>query len=262
MTYYLDPAKNTYSYNLSVAHEMCAAEQFATKQAHKDCLTRIQRAYECLRDKRDLKALEAAGFNWFDIPMELRHCRHEKHFDLFCAALGNDDAGRVFYLQREQQRIKAMPVVKPTPSSLRLLHKRLKNLHQPKAAAPKTERSATHVGSCQICGRKHKVDVKTGRIASHGYHKNFGFHSNQCFGTYSFPYETHTDRLEEWLDKMRLVLQRSVSQYHTAKEQGDNAAAAKHSTYSATVRHNIEQTITRIAAHKPNQPLTPVEELV
>lgn len=234
MTYYLDPSKNTYEYNLSVAHDMCAAEQFATKQAHKDCLTRIQRAYECLREKRDLKALEAAGYNWFDIPMELRHCRHEKHFDLLCAALGNDDAGRVFYLQREQQRIKAMPIVKPTP--------------KPKAPARTTERQATHVGSCQICGRKHKVDVNTGRIASHGYHKNFGFHANQCFGSHSFPYETHTDRLEELVERLHRM--------------SFNRECPKDALREEAANRHLKAAVERITAHKPNQPLTPVEELV
>lgn len=249
MTYYLDPAKNSYSYNLSVAHDMCAAEQFATKQAKKDCLTRIQRAYECLVAKPDRAALAQITRDiYFGVyPLELRHIRKAKHEKLLLAGVGNENTHRVFYLLGERERINAMPVVKPAP--------------KPKAPARTTERQATHLGTCQVCGRKHKVDVQSGRIASHGYHKNFGFHANQCFGSHSFPYETHTDRLEKWLDKLRLVLQKSVSQYHTAKEQGDNAAAAKHSTYSATVRHNIEQTITRIAAHKPNQPLTPVEEL-
>ena len=68
------------------------------------------------------------------------------------------------------------------------------------------ERSVTHAGSCQICGRMHKVDVKTGRIASHGYQKmaGFGFHINECFGSHSMPYETHTDRVEELVAKMKV----------------------------------------------------------
>ena len=235
MTYYTDPAKNTFAYNLSVAHELSAAESFPTKQAKKDCLTRIQRAYECLRDKRDLKALEEAGINiWLAFPMELRHYRYEKHLAALRVGLGNENAHRVAYLFRERERMNAMPVVKPAA--------------KPKAAAPKTERSATHVGTCQICARKHKVDVQSGRIASHGYTKDFGFHNNQCFGSNSMPYETHTDRLEELVAKMEVQKAQAL-----AHKCFDDAEIAQ--TY-------IERTEARIAAHKPNQPLTSVEELV
>jgi hypothetical protein len=249
MTYYLDPSKNTYEYNLSVAHDMCAAEQFATKQAHKDCLTRIQRAYECLREKRDLKALEAAGYNWFDIPMELRHCRHEKHFDLLCAALGNDAAGRVFYLQREQQRIKAMPIVKPTP--------------KPKAPARTTERQATHAGSCQICGRKHKLDVKTGRIAAHGYTLEHGWQNGVCIGSHNLPYERSANKLVWFVSHLEGMLQRNNDRYATAMEKhGLTPQVAQLGVDLDNIKRNLNAVKKRIEAFKPNQPLTPVEELV
>ena len=240
MTYYTDPAKNTFAYNLSVAKEMAAAESFPTKQAKKDCLTRIQRAYECLVDKIDRDALRAIGHHhWNVYPLELRHIREDKHLKLLHAGLGWDRANSVTYLKGYQTQVKEMPVVKPAA--------------KPKAPARTTERQATHVGTCQICGRKHKVDVKTGRIASHGYTKHvmrdgFGFHMNQCFGSHSMPYETHTDRLEELVAKMK------VKKAHALEHKCfDDAEITQ--TY-------IERTEARIAAHKPNQPLTPVEELV
>ena len=235
MTYYTDPAKNTFAYNLSVAKEMAAAESFPTKQAKKDCLTRIQRAYECLVKKIDRDALKAIGHDhWNVYPSELRHIREDKHLKLLHAGLGWDRANSVTYLKGYQTQVKEMPVVKPTA--------------KPKAPARTTERQATHVGTCQICGRKHKVDVQSGRIASHGYTKDFGFHSNQCFGSHSMPYETHTDRLEELVAKMEVQKAQAL-----AHKCFDDAEIAQ--TY-------IERTEARIAAHNPNQPLTPVEELV
>ena len=34
----------------------------------------------------------------------------------------------------------------------------------------------THTGTCQICGRRQAVNVKTGRLAKHGYTvARFGF---------------------------------------------------------------------------------------
>lgn len=239
MTYYTDPAKNTFAYNLSVAKEMAAAESFPTKQAKKDCLTRIQRAYECLVDKIDRDALKAIGHDhWNVYPLELRHIREDKHLKLLHVGLGWDKANSVTYLKGYQTQVKEMPVVKPAA--------------KPKAPARTTERQATHVGTCQICGRKHKVDVKTGRIASHGYTKDFGFHNNQCFGSNSMPYETHTDRLKEYKTKLISKLFRSSECKYS------NQQAALQDRYLAA----IERTEARIAAHKPNQPLTPVEELV
>jgi hypothetical protein len=132
----------------------------------------------------------------------------------------------------------AMPVVKPAA--------------KPKAPARTTERQATHVGTCQICGRKHKVDVRTGRIASHGYTKDFGFHNDQCFGSNSMPYETHTDRLKEYKAKLISKLFRSSECKYSVQR------AALEGRYLAA----IERTEARIAAHTPNMPLTPVEELV
>lgn len=235
MTYYTDPAKNTFAYNLSVAKEMAAAESFPTKQAKKDCLTRIQRAYECLVDKIDRDALKAIGHDhWNVYPLELRHIREDKHLKLLHAGLGWDRANSVTYLKGYQTQVKEMPVVKPAA--------------KPKAPARTTERQATHVGTCQICARKHKVDVKTGRIASHGYTKHFGFHNNQCFGSHSMPYETHTDRLEQLVAKMKV--QKAQALEHKCFDDAEIAQ-----TY-------IERIEALIAAHKPNQPLTPVEELV
>lgn len=38
-----------------------------------------------------------------------------------------------------------------------------------------TDRTATHNGTCQACGRQHAVNVKSGKLAKHGYTVDWGF---------------------------------------------------------------------------------------
>jgi hypothetical protein len=46
-----------------------------------------------------------------------------------------------------------------------------------------TSRTHTHTGNCQACGKSHAVNVKTGKIAKHGYTTRFGFFSGTCAGS-------------------------------------------------------------------------------
>jgi hypothetical protein len=66
------------------------------------------------------------------------------------------------------------------------------------------------------------------------------------------PYETHTDRLKEYKAKLISKLFRSSECKYSVQR------AALEGRYLAA----IERTEARIAAHTPNMPLTPVEELV
>jgi len=250
MSYYLDPAKNTFAYNLSVAKEMAATESFPTKQAKKDCLTRIQRAYECLVDKIDRDALKAIGHDhWHVYPLELRHIREDKHLKLLHAGLGWDRANSVTYLKGYQTQVKEMPVLKPAP--------------KPKAAAPKTERQATHAGSCQICGRKHKIDVKTGRIAAHGYTLEHGWQNGVCIGSHNLPYERSANKLVWFVPHLEGMLQRNNDRYVAAMEKhGLTPEVTQLGADLDNIKRNLNAVKKRIEAFKPNQPLTPVEELV
>ena len=51
----------------------------------------------------------------------------------------------------------------------------------------------THTGTCQICERRQAVNVKTGRIAKHGYTVDWGFFSGTCPGSDHLPYEKSCD---------------------------------------------------------------------
>ena len=54
----------------------------------------------------------------------------------------------------------------------------------------------THTGTCQLCGREHAINVKTGAIAKHGYRVDYGFFSGTCRGAGCQPLQIS----REWLD--------------------------------------------------------------
>jgi hypothetical protein len=53
---------------------------------------------------------------------------------------------------------------------------------------------ATHIGECQICGRKQKLPGD--RLSKHGYTKRWGFFSGVCPGAGHQPFEIAKDRIE------------------------------------------------------------------
>lgn len=56
----------------------------------------------------------------------------------------------------------------------------------------KTDRTATHNGTCQACGRQHAVNPKTGLLAKHGYTVDWGFFNGTCAGSDKKPLEVET----------------------------------------------------------------------
>jgi hypothetical protein len=68
---------------------------------------------------------------------------------------------------------------------------------------------ATHNGTCQACGRKQAVNVKTGLLAKHGYVVDWGFHG-VCSGADKIPAEhdlTHMVAVQAELDEMATHLE-------------------------------------------------------
>lgn len=49
--------------------------------------------------------------------------------------------------------------------------------------------TATHNGTCQACGRRHAVNVKSGKLAKHGYTVDWGFFNGTCQGSDHLPLE-------------------------------------------------------------------------
>lgn len=53
---------------------------------------------------------------------------------------------------------------------------------------------ATHLGTCQACGRLQMLP--SGHLAAHGYEISHGFQNGVCMGTGHLPYEVSTDLIE------------------------------------------------------------------
>lgn len=52
--------------------------------------------------------------------------------------------------------------------------------------------TTTHTGTCQACGRRQAVHVKTGMIAKHGYTLAYSFFNGTCGGSDHLPLELDT----------------------------------------------------------------------
>lgn len=190
----------TYADYVQRAFELCEDGSFPTKAAAKDARQCLSRAYDTLRKSPDYAALEANGLSFWDVPNELHQIR-SKHTPILKVAIGLERADRVRFLADQLDKIKAMPVIKPTP--------------KPKVAAQPTGNQATHLGTCQLCGAAHKVSKRTGRIAKHGYRVSRcdyvgGFFQGECDGSGHLPFEVdcvllgrHVDQLVGQLERLR-----------------------------------------------------------
>ena len=70
-----------------------------------------------------------------------------------------------------------------------------------------TEKSATHWGTCQICGKHYKADVKTNRLARHGYIRK-GIQMGECRGSHELPLEKSCELVKERLAQIQHEIKR------------------------------------------------------
>lgn len=68
-------------------------------------------------------------------------------------------------------------------------------------ATKTTSRTATHQGTCQICGRQQMLPK--GKLAKHGYTTRWGFFSGTCTGSDRMPFETHTDAIADAIERAK-----------------------------------------------------------
>ena len=77
----------------------------------------------------------------------------------------------------------------------------------------------THTGTCQLCGREHAINVKTGEIAKHGYTVDYGFFSGTCRGAEYQPLQisrAHLDtNIERWEEKANIELAKTAADIAT-----------------------------------------------
>lgn len=126
--------------------------------------------------------------NWcyWGIPSYVHQIR-EKHREIWEYA--GFDFNEVLGLATARDYIKSLPIVKKPKVE--------------KSEGNRTERSATHRGVCQICGKSHKVDVKTGLLAEHGYtYKNTGYFTGSCAGSDQLPINVSVDFLKSEFNRV------------------------------------------------------------
>ena len=160
---------------------------FFTKSAMKDALETVSRAYErFVSENKDYHLGKSKGFDYWDVPSNLHQVK-PKHVDILSAFGINPQT--VLLLAMDRNYLKSFEIVKKVAE---------KKEYKP------TEKQATHLGTCQVCGSVQKVNRSTGKLATHGYTKDYSFHMGECMGSRKDPYEvsngyltTYSNLLEE-----------------------------------------------------------------
>lgn len=93
-------------------------------------------------------------------------------------------------------------------------------------------RSATHTGTCQICG--HHQMLPSGKLAKHGYTTRWGFFSGTCSGSGYRPFETHTDRIEDAVARAKDTAKRLRAEAKALRGSDDVSKVWRHVYQQAT----------------------------
>jgi hypothetical protein len=70
-----------------------------------------------------------------------------------------------------------------------------------------TDRQATHWGTCQVCGKRHKVDKKYNVIAEHGYTLMYGGQLGGCYGSKHQPLELGCSVAKVWVERLKMDIE-------------------------------------------------------
>jgi len=238
-------SKFTYDYFRNKVIVAASRDSFPTKQAQKDALDNVSRAYSKLIDeprKNTLSVEESDGKRiWsdkvqvIDVPFDLYLVR-EKHYPIIETIFGADPQ-EVKDLVELRSAIKAIPVVKP----------------EPRVKAPAGPNSATHLGTCQICGKAHKVSLSDGTLAKHGYNVDGQF-MNECFGSDRLPYEKDKSLiLKHMVGIIALIVEMSDDE-----EQADNHHEKRMIRAKIDRANLIVESLSRRADNWKERDLTPI----
>ena len=193
--------------------------QFYTKAAKKDAMADLNEAYKgcknhadkCWRNK--LKEEVGTDFSYMspeyeafvdanpsnDVPYDLHQVREAKHSEYFKAF-----GGVWNYIDS---------LVK-----LRAFYKEAEIIAKPKKVKTegvRTDRSAKYWGHCQICQKRHKIDVQTNKIADHGYTVD-GWRNGSCKGIHALPLELSCDLVKREI----VFLKEAKAKYEKMEAEG------------------------------------------
>ena len=180
---------------------------FPSKAAQKKMLDHISRQYSKLEGQvrkfiladpthhsRKGERYEYLSDIYWNIP-SYPHQVREKHYQWFTDT--GIDANEVRGLVAAREFVKNTPIVKPVKAE--------------KSQGKRTDRSAKYWGVCQICGKEHKVDIKTGLLAEHGYTVEYGYYQRSCVGSAQLPLNVSVDFLRKEYDKVAKDLENLAS---------------------------------------------------
>lgn len=227
--------KKTLEQRIETAQDEIAVGSFSSKSASKDARSNLESAfYNHILDDKDYDGLEQSGFTIWDLPSALYHVR-AKHEPIFKAA--KLDWNTTLKLVDMLNAIKAMPIVKP----------------KAKPVAQPTGNQATHEGTCQLCGRTHKVNNKTGLIATHGYTVDYGYFQGECFGGHKLPLEKSCDVLKDNIDLTKMKIgSLNPDEFTIVKKNGKEKKIANWSIIESLYRHLKTQRV-RLINWKPTE---------
>ena len=69
----------------------------------------------------------------------------------------------------------------------------------------------SHKGTCQLCGRIHAVNNKTGEIAKHGYTVDYGFFNGTCGGSGFLPLQKDREELDLQINAWERIANKQLS---------------------------------------------------
>ena len=72
--------------------------------------------------------------------------------------------------------------------------------------------AATHRGKCQLCGATYKVNVKTGRLAAHGYTIDHNMFNGECRGSYQLPLEQSCGIIAEFITTANTMVEANCAE--------------------------------------------------
>ncbi len=178
--------------------------QFFTKAAKKEAMDNLNSAYSNLR-RIAVDNFFGGDYEFIEDDLdsstpsfELHHVREAKHKGFF------------------EKHGEWEPVAEVV--ELRSFYKSQEVVAKPKAVKSeghRTERSAKHWGHCQICGSKHKLNVKSNQIADHGYTLE-GWRSGGCNGSFCLPIELSCEEVKKEIVRLK----RELEQYQEMERKG------------------------------------------
>jgi len=194
--------------------------QFYTKSAKKNAMDQLNRAYGTLngyaQDCYRAKVKEELGTDYRymspeyqdfknanpsdDTPWDLHNVREAKHSEFFTTF------GNVW-----------IPIKNLV--ELRAFFKEAEIIAKPKkikTEGVRTEKSAKYWGHCQLCRKRHKLNIDSFKIADHGYTVD-GWRNGSCMGRHALPLELSCDLVKEEIVRLK----KAKARYEKMEAEGE-----------------------------------------